>query len=117
MFNGLSVEEFAAPSFRTRVENYVKRTRASILAIQGEDLAERVFQLYFSESPPFAERKEKKAEFPDAVCLVLLEDHVGSSEHDDDAQFVWDQWCLVNEVADFKDVTSEFCSAVGYDNA
>jgi hypothetical protein len=42
---------------------------------------------------------------------------VGSSQHDDDAQFVWDQWCLVNEVAEFKDVTSEFCSAVGYDNA
>ncbi|PRY09099.1 PIN domain-containing protein [Paraburkholderia sp. BL25I1N1] len=75
LFKGLSVEEFAASNFRMRVENYVKRTRGSILAIQGEDLAERIFQLYFSESPPFAERKEKKAEFPDAVCLMLLEDH------------------------------------------
>jgi hypothetical protein len=74
LFKNLSVEDFAASSFRTRVENYVERARGSILPIQGEDLAERVFQLYFSESAPFAERKDKKCEFPDAVCLLLLED-------------------------------------------
>jgi hypothetical protein len=72
-FNNIGVEETARALFRQRVEAYAHRCHGGILPVQGDELAAEVFDHYFSRKPPFGERKDKKAEFPDAMSLILLE--------------------------------------------
>jgi hypothetical protein len=73
MFAELYVEDGARALFRERVEAFTLRCRGGILPVSGTELAAEIFNLYFAKKPPFAARKDKKSEFPDAMSLVLLE--------------------------------------------
>lgn len=73
-FEKLAVETSASSHFYTQILDYAQNCQGSILPIDGKLLAERLFRLYFESRPPFAERKAKKAEFPDATSLLILED-------------------------------------------
>lgn len=75
LFAQLDVVASAQTTFRNRIEKYVAEIRGGILPIEGNDLAARLFELYFNISPPFEEKKDKKAEFPDAASLLLLEQY------------------------------------------
>ncbi|MBR8317594.1 MULTISPECIES: PIN domain-containing protein [Burkholderia cepacia complex] len=78
-FELLSVESAAYRTFRTRIEEYAERCRGGVLNVEGETLASKLFDCYFEGKPPFAKRKEKKSEFPDAASLLILEQH--ATEH------------------------------------
>jgi len=73
-FEDLKIETSASNYFYQQVSDYAKNCQGSILPIDGELLTERLFRLYFESLPPFAYRKAKKAEFPDATSLLILED-------------------------------------------
>lgn len=73
-FEKLSVEESASKYYYQQVVNYADTCAGAILPIDGNLLADRIFRLYFESRPPFADRKLKKAEFPDATSLLILED-------------------------------------------
>ncbi len=72
-FENLNAEIFATARFRHLIEDYVSRCRGQILPIDGAGLAAQVFAYYFAGKPPFAQRADKKSEFPDATTLILLE--------------------------------------------
>ncbi|MBA6063576.1 PIN domain-containing protein [Pseudomonas mosselii] len=74
-FENLSVETAASKHYYQQVADYAKTCHGAILPIDGNLLAKRLFQLYFESRPPFAERKAKKSEFPDATSLLVLEDY------------------------------------------
>lgn len=73
-FEKLSVEATASKHFYQQIADYAQTCQGAILPIDGNLLADRLFQLYFKSRPPFAERKAKKSEFPDATSLLILED-------------------------------------------
>lgn len=73
-FEKLAAETCASGHFYKQIADYAKNCQGSILPIDGKLLTERIFKLYFESRPPFAERKAKKAEFPDATSLLILED-------------------------------------------
>ncbi|AFK69766.1 hypothetical protein A210_01160 [Pseudomonas putida SJTE-1] len=73
-FEKLAIETSASSHFYKQIVDYAQNCQGSILPIDGKLLAERLFRLYFESCPPFAERKAKKAEFPDATSLLILED-------------------------------------------
>lgn len=75
VFGKLNLVTSAEANFRKRIETYVAQIRGEILPIKGDDLASLMFDLYFDVQPPFEENKEKKAEFPDAASLLLLEQY------------------------------------------
>jgi len=76
LFDGLEVERTASQAFRDEVEAYASSCGGGdVLPVAGNDLAKQMFNLYFAGEPPFAKRKEKKSEFPDAASLLLLEGH------------------------------------------
>ena len=72
-FASLNVEKNARISFREKIENFCNRCRGGVLPIAGIDLATEIFEWYFQKKAPFADKKDKKAEFPDAASLALLE--------------------------------------------
>ncbi|MBD9599412.1 DUF4935 domain-containing protein [Pseudomonas sp. PDM10] len=74
-FDKLAVEASASNHFYQQITDYVTSCQGTILPIDGQLLTQRIFNLYFDSSPPFAERKDKKAEFPDAASLLMLEDY------------------------------------------
>ncbi|KVD80143.1 hypothetical protein WI89_27100 [Burkholderia ubonensis] len=74
-FEELSVGGVAYGVFKKRIEEYVARCRGNVLNIEGGTLAIKIFEYYFEGKPPFAKRKEKKSEFPDAASLLILEEH------------------------------------------
>lgn len=73
-FTKLDVKSNARSYYYKQIEDYVSICQGSILPIDGHLLAQRMFNLYFDVEPPFDKRKEKKAEFPDAASVLLLED-------------------------------------------
>lgn len=74
LFNGLQVEQGASELFRDKVVAYAARCGGGgVLDMDSADLAKKMFDLYFGGSAPFAKRKEKKSEFPDAGSLLVLE--------------------------------------------
>lgn len=75
LFAGLGVEQAALQFFREKVESYAVSCGGGVLPVDGDKLAHRIFNLYFSGEAPFAKRKDKKSEFPDAASLLLLEGH------------------------------------------
>ncbi|ABE31151.1 hypothetical protein DR64_3971 [Paraburkholderia xenovorans LB400] len=75
LFEALSVVSSAEAVFRERVDSYAERCRGEVLPIGGGDMMPRIFERYFAGLPPFGARKDKKAEFPDAMSLLLLEDY------------------------------------------
>lgn len=54
------------------IAQYIKQFDGEILSIANCDIS-RVFNWYFSCKSPFENNKAKKNEFPDAVCLELIE--------------------------------------------
>lgn len=72
-FAELDVATTATTQFRTQVHEYATRCRGGVLPIAGADAAAELFKNYFAEKPPFAGRRDKKFEFPDAMSLWLLE--------------------------------------------
>lgn len=74
-FKALSSERVAAERFRSQISDFVARCRGEILPIAGAELADIVFKRYFNNDAPFGKRKDKKSEFPDAMSLLLLQQH------------------------------------------
>ncbi len=72
-FEALNAAQCAAEMYRQQVLDYATRCRGAVLPIGGPDQAAELFNRYFAEAAPFAKRKEKKTEFPDAMSLLLLE--------------------------------------------
>ncbi|MBY8949653.1 MULTISPECIES: PIN domain-containing protein [Pseudomonas] len=76
LFDGLDVERTASKAFRDEVEAYANSCGGGdVLPVAGSNLAQQMFNLYFAGEAPFAKRKDKKSEFPDAASLLLLEGH------------------------------------------
>ncbi|SAL70621.1 hypothetical protein AWB71_04297 [Caballeronia peredens] len=63
------------PHYLDYINKYVERCRGGILAVESHDLIDRVFDRYFDRRPPFSTPNKAKMEFPDAVSLLVLEDH------------------------------------------
>jgi hypothetical protein len=79
-FAALDATKSASSHFRSQVQAYAERCRGGVLSVSGEALASEIFKLYFEDCAPFAKRKDKKSEFPDAASLLLLEQY--ANEHD-----------------------------------
>jgi hypothetical protein len=72
--------ESATQHFRKEVHDYAARCRGGILPIAGADALSDLFADYFAQTPPFGLNEKKKAEFPDALCLWLLEQHAKDND-------------------------------------
>lgn len=57
---------------KDKINQYINLLNGQILSISNCDFS-HVFDRYFSHKAPFEDNKEKKNEFPDAVCLDLIE--------------------------------------------
>lgn len=55
-----------------RLDTFVKTTGALVVAASGIDV-DRLLSLYFEADAPFEDNGDKKAEFPDAIALLSLE--------------------------------------------
>lgn len=69
----LSAIETADKLFTKEVHDYAAKCRGGILPTEGADAVESLFADYFAHRPPFELSQKKKSEFPDAMCLWLLE--------------------------------------------
>lgn len=76
-FNQLDVLVSAAKRFDDEVRSYVGQCRGEVLQLADVD-AGVLFNGYFSTSPPFGLKSEKKSEFPDAAALQLIEESAKS---------------------------------------
>lgn len=56
----------------SEIDQYIKQFDGEVIPIANSDIS-RVFNWYFSCKAPFENNKAKKNEFPDAVCLELIE--------------------------------------------
>lgn len=74
----LNIIETARQQFTQGVHDYVSLCRGSVLPAAGADAAKSLFADYFAERPPF-EAGKKKSEFPDAMCLWLLEQYANDN--------------------------------------
>ncbi len=57
---------------RAAFEKYIDDIELTVLPVSQVD-TDKIFELYFSQKPPFGKSK-KKSEFPDAFSLFALED-------------------------------------------
>jgi PIN domain len=76
----MNVIESATQYFREEVHDYATRCRGGVLPTAGADAVADLFADYFAQMPPFGVSEKKKAEFPDALCLWLLERHAKSND-------------------------------------
>lgn len=60
------------------IEQYIKQFDGDIISVANCDIS-KVFDWYFSYKPPFEKSKSKKNEFPDAVCLSLIEEYAADN--------------------------------------
>lgn len=79
-FEELDVAASAEQQYRDEIDQYAKECRGSVMPVAGADAAGDLFSAYFKGLPPFGQRKDKKNEFPDAMCLWLLEQY--AEEHE-----------------------------------
>ena len=70
-----NIEIEATKYIRKGISDYVEKCNGGILPIEGKDLASEMFKRYFKSAPPFGLGKDKKAEFPDAANLLILENY------------------------------------------
>jgi hypothetical protein len=70
-----NVETTAIENIRKGITDYTEKCKGGILPIQGENLSADMFERYFKSRPPFGLGKDKKAEFPDAANLLILEEY------------------------------------------
>lgn len=68
-FGASSPEDIA----KKRVCDFVERAGGEIVEVGETVNLHELMERYFAPKPPFAERKEKKNEFPDALALMSLE--------------------------------------------
>jgi hypothetical protein len=61
-----------------RLTSFYKRTKAELVPASEAAMA-RLVQMYFEGQPPFETSGSKKAEFPDAIALLSLEEWAQSS--------------------------------------
>ncbi|MFI8222000.1 PIN domain-containing protein [Pseudomonas sp. NPDC085632] len=80
LFVGLDPEEASRIFFRKRVEDYADRCGGGILETEGDGILTEVFRRYFNAIPPFEPNASKKAEFPDAAALLVLESFAEENE-------------------------------------
>ena len=71
----LNVIEVATQRFTEQVHDYAAQCRGAVLPTAGADAVARLFSDYFAQRPPFGLSQKKKSEFPDAMCLWLLEQY------------------------------------------
>ena len=57
---------------RRRLDTFLKTAGVKILTSENIS-AGKLVDMYFSLSPPFEAKREKKHEFPDAIALEVLE--------------------------------------------
>lgn len=64
----------------SEIDQYIKQFDGEVIPIANSDIS-RVFNWYFSCKAPFENNKAKKNEFPDAVCLDLIEEYaIGNNQ-------------------------------------
>lgn len=121
----LNAIEAARQLFTKEVYDYAEQCRGAVLPTAGAEAATRLFADYFAQRAPFGLSEKKKSEFPDAMCLWLLEkyaddnDTIGILASDDKG---WKQYaeeserlyCLgsVDELAALFVATNEHAQAV-----
>jgi hypothetical protein len=69
----LNAIDAAAGKYTQEVHDYAVECRGAILPIAGSDAMADLFADYFAQRAPFGLSERKKSEFPDAMCLWLLE--------------------------------------------
>lgn len=100
-FGKLSVEESASKHYYKQIADYADTCQGTILPIAGENLTARLFHLYFESRPPFAERKAKKSEFPDATSLLILEDFARDNRTMGVVASADEGWCKFADGSDY----------------
>lgn len=65
--------DIAREEFDRQFQRFLKTHNGRVLTLDQPGLAEKIFQYYFSVSPPFGAGKDRKNEFPDAAILLVLE--------------------------------------------
>ena len=63
----------AAREFDRQLEAFLKQHVGQLLKFESPGVAVELFERYFAQRPPFGGGKDKKHEFPDAACLLILE--------------------------------------------
>ncbi|MET3603212.1 hypothetical protein ABIC99_000996 [Sphaerotilus sulfidivorans] len=76
----LNTIEVATQRFTEEVHDYALQCRGAVLPTAGADAAASLFADYFAERPPFGLSQKKKCEFPDAMCLWLLEQYAKEND-------------------------------------
>ena len=71
----MPLAKIASERFTDEFDGFLHQLGGSVLPLDGPELAQQMFARYFAERAPFESRKEKKAEFPDAAALLVLEGH------------------------------------------
>lgn len=71
----LNAMEAAKQLFTKQVHDYAVQCRGAVLPTAGASAAESMFADYFAQRPPFGKSEKRKSEFPDAMCLWLLEQY------------------------------------------
>ncbi len=96
----LNAIEMANQLFTNEVHDYAAQCRGGVLRTAGADAVTSLFADYFAQRPPFGLSQKKKSEFPDAMCLWLLEryakdnDTIGIIASDDKG---WQQYAETSE--------------------
>lgn len=96
----LNLAETASQRFLDEVHKYAVRCRGAVLPIAGAMAASDLFLAYFAEKPPFGQRKDKKSEFPDAMCLWLLERYAADNNTKGIVASQDDGWRLFAEASE-----------------
>lgn len=75
-FDALDSERVARERFTRELRDFVTRLGGGVLPLDGDNLACDLFVRYFEQLSPF--EVKKKAEFPDAASLLVLEGYAKS---------------------------------------
>jgi hypothetical protein len=76
----LNAIEAATQRFTKELHDYAAQCRGAVLPTTGADAAASLFADYFAQRPPFGLSQKKKSEFPDAMCLWLLEQYAKNND-------------------------------------
>jgi hypothetical protein len=94
-----------------RLQKYLEDIGAAV--IKPDDVAMRdLIQTYFSASPPFAKSGDKKSEFPDAICLLSLEQWAKANKKRVLAVSKDGDWAGFGEKSDHLDVIDNLADAL-----
>lgn len=71
--NSLNYENNISKKFELEMKDFLSELRGEVLPFDNGKLAKEMFNRYFKVDAPFGNKKDKKAEFPDAAALLTLE--------------------------------------------